>query len=118
MSKGDLISRSKMIELVNKHINEIVDKDVKEVYESFINFINRQPTAYSVEKVVAELEEKQESLETDMWAKESDNWYGQYCNGMSEGYQNAIDIVKKCGVESEIPTPWKQNIIERFEKVE
>lgn len=60
---GDLISRRKMIELVNNHINEIEDKDVKEVYESFINFINRQPTAYDVEKVVAELERNRSVFE-------------------------------------------------------
>ena len=77
---GDLISRNKMIEDINNHINEVVDKDVKEVYESFIDFINQQPTAYDVERVVAELEE------------------GEYDAGLIVT-KEAIDIVKRGGVE-------------------
>ena len=67
-------------------------------YDEVIQLLDKEPTAYDVEKVVAELEKEQEALKTDMWAKESNNWYGQYCNGMSEGYENAIDIVKRGGV--------------------
>ncbi len=52
------------------------------------------------EKMLIErLEEEQEKLETDMWAKESNNWYGQHCNGVSEGYDNAIEIVKDLAEE-------------------
>lgn len=70
MSKptGDLISRSKMIEDINNHINKIVDKDVKKVYEAFIDFINQQPTVYET-------------------------------GG------------------AEMPPHWKQNVMERFERV-
>ena len=77
---SDLISRNKMIEDIHSHINNIVDKDVKEVYESFIDFINRQPVAYDVERVVEELQE------------------GEYDAGLIVT-KEAIDIVKRGGVE-------------------
>ena len=105
---SDLISRSALldeIESLSVHITGLRSgKDVladcmKEYKKSVLRIIDEQPTAYDAEKVVAELEEAQEKLETDMWAKESNNWYGEYCNGMSEGYEKAIDIVRKGGVE-------------------
>ena len=49
------------------------------------------PTAYDVEKVVAELEE--------MKIKRSDD--SVYGIGVLNGYSEAIDIVRKGGVESE-----------------
>jgi hypothetical protein len=55
--------------------------------------------AYDVDKVVEQLREQQEKLETDIFARESDNWYGQYCNGIHEGIDKAIEIVKAGGVE-------------------
>lgn len=61
--------------------------------------IDEQPTAYDVDKVVQQLREQQEKLETDIFARESDNWYGQYCNGIHEGIDKAIEIVKAGGVE-------------------
>lgn len=57
------------------------------------------PYAYDVDKVVEQLREQQEKLETDIFARESDNWYGQYCNGIHEGIDKAIEIVKAGGVE-------------------
>lgn len=63
------------------------------------SLIDAQPTAYDVDKVVEQLREKQEKLETDIFARESDNWYGQYCNGIHEGIDKAIEIVKAGGVE-------------------
>lgn len=63
------------------------------------SLIDAQPTAYDVDKVVQQLREQQEKLETDIFARESDNWYGQYCNGIHEGIDKAIEIVKAGGVE-------------------
>lgn len=63
------------------------------------SLIDAQPTAYDVDKVVEQLREQQEKLETDIFARESDNWYGQYCNGIHEGIDKAIEIVKVGGVE-------------------
>lgn len=62
------------------------------------SLIDAQPTAYDVDKVVEQLREQQEKLETDIFARESDNWYGQYCNGIHEGIDKAIEIVKAGGV--------------------
>lgn len=59
--------------------------------------IDSQPTVYDVDKVVEQLRKQQEKLETDMFARESDNWYGQYCNGINEGIDKAIEIIKAGG---------------------
>lgn len=56
-------------------------------------FKNGKP-AYDVDKVVEQMREEQEKLDTNMFAKESDDWYGQYCNGIDEGIDKAIEIVK------------------------
>lgn len=65
------------------------------------SLIDAQPTAYDVDKVVEQLREQQEKLETDIFARESDNWYGQYCNGIHEGIDKAIEIVKAGGINHE-----------------
>ena len=52
---------------------------------------NRKP----MEQIIQQLEKEQEELETDMWARENDNWYGQHCNGRSEGIDDAIDAIKQ-----------------------
>lgn len=65
------------------------------------SLIDAQPTAYDVDKVVEQLREQQEKLETDIFARESDNWYGQCCNGIHEGIDKAIEIVKAGGVNHE-----------------
>ena len=66
------------------------------------SLIDAQPTAYDVDKVVEQLREQQEKLETDIFARESDNWYGQYCNGIHEGIDKAIEIVKAGGTDGNI----------------
>lgn len=57
------------------------------VVEAMVHLINRQPTAYDIEKVVAELEEEKEVV------KEYDKYYH------AVRIENAIDIVKRGGVE-------------------
>lgn len=71
----------------------------KECYNYVLDYrdIQEQPIAYDVNKVVEQLRKQQEKLETDIFAKESDNWYGQYCNGIHEGIDKAIEIVKAGG---------------------
>ena len=61
--------------------------------------IDSQPAAYDVDNVLEQLREQQEKLETDMFARESDNWYGQYCNGIHEGIDKAIEIIKAGGID-------------------
>lgn len=52
-----------------------------------------------VEKLIGRLEEYQNQLDTDMWARECDNWYGQLCNGKSEGVDEIIEIVNQLAEE-------------------
>ena len=58
-------------------------------YGHAIPWVDAQPTAYDVEKVVAELE--------DLKSKRSDD--SIYGIGVLNGYSEAIDIVKRGGVE-------------------
>lgn len=51
------------------------------------------------ERIVEQLKEEQEKIDTDIWARETDNWYGHFCNGTSEGLEKAIEIVQKGGAE-------------------
>lgn len=50
-------------------------------------------------KLIERLKEYQDKLDTDMWAKESGNWYGHYCNGMSEGIDDAIVTIYQLAEE-------------------
>ena len=64
----------------------------------FPQIIDKQPTAYDIEKVVAELEEMQVKAEKDMQLSDNvaeANAYG----GMMLAYGLAIPIVEKGGVE-------------------
>ena len=52
-----------------------------------------------IDKLIGRLEEYQDKLDTDMWASESNNWYGQFCNGTSEGIDDAISIINELAEE-------------------
>lgn len=58
--QGDLISRSALIEALEKHYNSLtyenVPTSIADFYCEMEKLIKEQPTAYNVEKVVAELE--------------------------------------------------------------
>jgi hypothetical protein len=94
---SDLISRSALLDDMQKELEKAVNNenmtefDCKVLMTSALalkNFVNRQPTAYDVEKVVAELEEEK----TMAYDK---------CDGGSsyKTYSQAIDIVRKGGTE-------------------
>lgn len=57
--------------------------------------LKRWNTRKPMDRIVERLEEEQEKLDTDMFARECDNWHGQLCNGISEGLEKAIEIVKE-----------------------
>lgn len=76
----------------------LTQRNSEDMFYALAQKIDEQPTAYDVDKVVEQLREQQEKLETDIFARESDNWYGQYCNGIHEGIDKAIEIVKGGGV--------------------
>lgn len=106
---GDLISRSALLKkfddagiqiTFNLPVEEILGDDVDiddfamlvqdaiQVYKKMvIGTINEQPTAYNVEKVVAELEELEQSR-LEMY-----DWQGQSATS------DAIDIVKRGGID-------------------
>lgn len=59
-------------------------------YEEVVELLDKQPTAFDTERVVEQLEEKQ-------YAYIHDN--GDYEEGKYYAFEEAIDIVKKGGVE-------------------
>lgn len=107
---GDLISRSALIEEIDTQLNEIKETEGMTTYvilltsicEKFKKLIKRIPIAYSVEKVVAELEEKENEAvlkapnTSDISNAEYQKWMMK-----SYGFKETIDIVRKGGVESE-----------------
>ena len=83
---GDLISRSALIEAISKSTCNWAEHLWKQVV---CDVIYNQPTAYDVEKVVAELEEEINRLCSAS---------GNYFHGYTEGIEKAIEIVRKGGV--------------------
>lgn len=70
-------------------------------FNYFKGLVQAQPTAYDVEKVVAELEQQAEQYRNRGFEHEqkgfsamADKYYGKQCS-----YLHAIDIVRKGGVE-------------------
>lgn len=75
----------------------LIDADKLKVYlQEYLHYghaipwVDAQPTAYDVEKVVAELEEELEEANI-MW----DN--GEFYKGVANGVYYAIDVVKRGG---------------------
>ena len=103
---SDLISRSELIKELNKYCGNqryLVSENIREI-------INNQPTAYSVDKVVEELEELRKKdvcdyldcdvcLYTDKCSAETDQ-----SNNLK--WDKAIEIVKQ-GVVSDDVCEWK-----------
>lgn len=48
-----------------------------------------------IQNTIENLEQTQENLETDMYAIECNNWYGERCNGMSDGIEIAIEMLRE-----------------------
>lgn len=87
---GRLIDADALIESFRKcysgHLG-MENSDSMMTFKSICRIINEQPTVYDVEKVVAELEELEQSR------LEMHDWQGQSVAS------DAIDIVKRGGVE-------------------
>ena len=103
---SDLISRSELIKELNKYCGNqryLVSENIREI-------INNQPTAYSVDKVVEELEELRKKdvcdyLYCDVCA------YTDKCSGVTDQSNNlkwdkAIEIVNQGGVSDDM-CEWK-----------
>lgn len=105
---GRLIDADALIEWINEQIEQVTKKQVARTSQSiftredlvamqrclstFETKINNQPTAFDVEKVVAELESRKELLNIAKMPNTQKN-VGQ------NAYNIAIDIVKAGGVE-------------------
>lgn len=83
--KNDLISRESLLMVLNK--NSIFEKITNAEGKNVIEIINEQPTAYSVEKVIAELEGRKEELIEDL---DYEIILGQY-----RAYQEAIKVIRE-----------------------
>lgn len=91
-----LIDADVLIKAIQQHMVKI--NSLFEEEKTVVEIIDAQPTAYDVEKVVAELEEMQVKAEKDMQLSDNvaeANTYG----GMMLAYGLAIPIVEKGGVE-------------------
>ena len=91
---SDLISRSELLKEIEKYKFGAISNDAEREYikNTILDFIIEQPTAYSVDKVVEELE-----------ADYSVKLYG---SGNSDNYlipvKRAIEIVKQGGVSDDV----------------
>lgn len=89
---GDLISRSAVIDVL-KQTGIIQDNDLGHLV---VDEINRMPTAYNIEKVVADLEGKSMMVATSKKFYENPQ-NGEYSKEVVTT-KDAIDIVRKGGV--------------------
>ena len=94
---SDLISRKALIEELHKALDGSgYDEDYKEM--GIDDFINNQPTAFDVEKVVEQLEEVKISYFVTIantGNKKNDDIYEQVGNALDK----AIEIVKRGGID-------------------
>ena len=95
---GRLIDADALINAINKSTCHCAEHLWKQVV---CDVINNQSTAYDVERVVAELEEREEACK-ECYVEEimtgSGGSASKYC-GERWAYNNAIKIVKRGGVE-------------------
>ena len=94
---SDLIRREDVIKLVNQFVFGLCKEQNDEVRRTFNKYIEKMPTAYSVDKVIKELES---------FAKLAED---RFVNGTSEhAYQEhkcwvkAIEIVKQGSVSDDV----------------
>lgn len=86
---SDLIRRKDVIKLVNQFVFGVRKEQIYEAKKTFIKYIEKMPTAYDVDKVVEELEK--------LPNREADYYYANSNDVIDR--EDAIDIVKRCGVE-------------------
>ena len=82
--QNDLISRSTLIEELEKELGKCKEVNFMSVWSKAMQIVENKPTAYSVEKVVAELEEKRRYAFNVVY---------------KEAMTKAIDVVRNGGKE-------------------
>ena len=98
---SDLISRSELIKFFKEHIRTA--KDFREIIINIIPTIENQPTAYDVDKIIAELE-KRKALYERLVGYELTNGTSSERNQNIKAIDvlnDAIEIVKHGGVRKE-----------------
>ena len=100
---SDLIRRKDVIKLVNQFVFGVRKEQIYEAKKTFIKYIEKMPTAYDVEKVVAELEK--------LPNREADYYYA-HSNDVIDR-EDAIEIVKQGGVSDDV-CEWKYNDAEYY----
>ena len=100
---GDLISRKAVIELLKKNVSADIEEVV--VTDKNIKLIESMPTAYDVEKVVAELENEKERHECDRSYWTEHEWKDRVAynecdisDRKADCFCEAIEIVKRGGI--------------------
>lgn len=85
-----LIDKSKLIQDIRSTITE------QSSAIDWLNLINRQPTAYDVDKVVEQLEDENKKCSIcELPTCKEDESHCCYCNGLNK----AIEIVKAGGID-------------------
>ena len=98
---SDLISRSELLKEIEKYKFCAISNDIEREYikNVILNFIEFQPTAYSVDKVVEELESLKDGYDHSCL----DNAYERGVEvGAKWMKKKAIEIVKQGGVGKEV----------------
>lgn len=96
-----LIDESELKKSIEKWLNPDPNADrmvdIEDIVVSVMMEIEEQPTAYDVDKVVAELENLADKANDNIMVSESP----QYHDGYEDGVRKAIQIVKGGGVDGD-----------------
>ena len=106
---SDLIRREDVIKLVNQFVFGLCKDQNDEVRKTFNKYIEKMPTAYDIDKVVEELEQKKEEVQRmrNTCVALSDL---EVCDIENVTYKRAIEIVKHGGVSDDV-CEWKSTQI-------
>ena len=98
---SDLISRSELLKEIEKYKFGAISNDAEREYikNTILDFINFQPTAYDIGKVVEELEEN-----ASRYTKKYTTPYGNngYKDTKAISIHKAIEIVKQGGISDDV----------------
>ena len=106
---SDLIRREDVIKLVNQFVFGLCKDQNDEVRRIFNKYIEKMPTAYDINNVVEELEQKKEEVQRmrNTCVALSDL---EVCDIENVTYKRAIEIVKHGGVSDDV-CEWKSTQI-------
>ena len=109
---SDLIRREDVIKLVNQFVFGLCKDQNDEVRRIFNKYIEKMPTAYDINNVVEELEQKKEEVQRmrNTCVALSDL---EVCDIENVTYERAIEIVKQGGVSDDM-CEWKYSDSEYY----